>query len=146
LPRLAIATNGTFVAVRDGSDGEGEGVFARRFTAQGGAPGSEGRVNSTKAEDQSEADVAMDLAGNFVVTWSGNGAADRDGVFVQRYGSTGVRQGGEILTKLWLDLASRSSEWSSPADLGGGPGLWVECASQHPQTGKRGHSAFNWHE
>jgi hypothetical protein len=98
MPRVAIAANGTFTVVWDGPDGDGEGVFARRFTAQGGAPGGEGRVNFTRTKDQTNADVTMDAAGNFLVVWDGNGPGDRDGVFAQRFSATGVRQGGEVLT------------------------------------------------
>ena len=70
--------------------------------------GSEFRVNSTTTGlqettifphnysivDNLDA-VATDAAGNYVVVWSGNGPGDADGVFAQRYDSTGNALGGE---------------------------------------------------
>jgi len=54
-------------------------------------------VNTTTAGFQSYASVAVDDTGNFIVVWSGNGVGDNAGIFVQRFDSSGVAQGGETL-------------------------------------------------
>jgi Ca2+-binding RTX toxin-like protein len=60
--------------------------------------GSEIQVNTTVAGDQSDSAVAMDAAGNFVITWTSNGQdGDGDGVYAQVYTALGVPVGGEIL-------------------------------------------------
>ncbi len=72
-----------------------EGVLA--LTPQGG----ETRVNTTTTQVQQTRpggrSVAMDGAGNYVVTWYGRGSVDFTGVYFQRYDASGVAQGGETL-------------------------------------------------
>lgn len=80
-----------------GQDGSGLGVYAQRYNAAGVAQGGEFRVNTTTTGDQSDPTVAMDAAGNFVVTWTSLGQdTSGDGVYAQRFNALGVAQGGEI--------------------------------------------------
>ena len=62
--------------------------------------GSEFRVNTTTADEQHHAAVAMDDAGNFVVTWVSEGQeadnANETNIYAQRYNAVGVAQGGEF--------------------------------------------------
>src|SRR5262249_44191911 len=46
---------------------------------------------------QTDASVAMDGSGDFIVAWSGQGAPDNSGVYMQRYGANGARLGSETL-------------------------------------------------
>jgi hypothetical protein len=96
----AIATDGTgnYVIVwqSSGQDGSGLGVYAQLYNTAGVVQGAEFRVNTTTLNDQSLPAVAMDNAGDFVVTWSGNGTGDVAGVFAQRYNPAGVKQGGQF--------------------------------------------------
>ena len=68
----------------------------RLYNAAGVAQGDEFRVNTTTSGYQGFSAVAMDAAGNFVVTWSGNGVGDSFGVFARRFDAAGVSQGGEF--------------------------------------------------
>src|SRR5205085_2365575 len=95
----AMDSNGNFVITWSsaGQDGSGWGVFGQRFNVGSNKQGGEFRVNTTSAGDQTASSVAMDLNGDFVVTWSsygqdGNGC----GVFGQLYKSGGTKQGGEF--------------------------------------------------
>ena len=97
---IATDANGNYVVVWASNlqDGSGYGIYARRFNADGTSQGAEFRVNSTTANDQINPGVAMDAAGNFVVTW---GSALQDdgissGVYAQRYDGAGVAQGSEF--------------------------------------------------
>lgn len=97
---IAMDASGNFVVTwtSDGQDGSLGGVYAQRFNALGVAQGAEFLVNTTVAGDQSDAAVAMDAAGNFVITWTSNGQdGDGDGVYAQLYTALGVTVGSEIL-------------------------------------------------
>ena len=91
-PDVAAAPDGTFTVVwqSEGQDGDGFGVFFRRFAANGSPLGPEGQVNSTVADDQRSPRVAHDAAGNFVVVWESLGQ-DGDGwsVVARRFGASG---------------------------------------------------------
>lgn len=86
-PSIAIDNTGAFVATweSNGQDGSGSGVYAQEYTAAGAAIGSEFRVNATTAGAQQEAAVSMVGNGDYVIAWSGNGAGDANGVFIQRF-------------------------------------------------------------
>ncbi len=58
------------VWVSDGQDGDGTGIYARIFNANGTARTAEFRVNDVTAGNQTDADVAMLEDGRFVITWT----------------------------------------------------------------------------
>jgi len=98
-PKIASSPAGDFVVAWDssGQDGSGDGVFARRYDKLGAALGAEFRVNTTTGGAQTEADVAIDPGGNFVVVWESEGQdGDGAGIFAQRYDNSGTKVGGEI--------------------------------------------------
>jgi hypothetical protein len=74
-PRMAASKlpsgQGVFVIVWEdwGNDGDGAGIWARRYNTQGQAIGAEFQVNQTTAADQKLPEVAVDHVGNFIVTW-----------------------------------------------------------------------------
>jgi len=97
-PRVSMNGTGESVVVWSGIDADFAGVFARRFDATGTAQGGDFRVNTYTSANQLSPDVAIDSAGNFVVTWYSGAAQDGDsfGVFGQRYDAAGVPQGTEF--------------------------------------------------
>ncbi len=103
-PDLAMDANGRFVVVwedQEGNDGDGLGIFGKRYDASGQelppAPGTQGsgqgnefQVNTLVTGSQLTQAVAMDNAGNFLVTWTSVGQdGDQEGVFAKRYNSSG---------------------------------------------------------
>ena len=97
---VAADANGNYVIVWASNlqDGSLYGVYAQRFNAQGVAQGAEFLVNSITADNQINPAVAMDDAGNFVVTWASNlQDGDGYGVYAQRFNAAGVAQGAEFL-------------------------------------------------
>jgi hypothetical protein len=87
--------DGNFVVVwaSKDQDGDGWGVYARRYDASG--PGEEFRVNAATAGDQLNPSVAMNHLGEFVVAWSSKGQdGDGWGVYARRYDATGAGAGG----------------------------------------------------
>ena len=97
-PAIAMDDAGNFVVVWQSWSQDRNntyGVYAQRFDSGGNALGGEFLVNTTVNGDQSDAAVAMDSAGNFVVAWMGNGSGDADGIFVQRFDAAGNAVGSE---------------------------------------------------
>ena len=70
---IAMADDGSFVAVWQSGgnlDGNGEGIFAQRFDANGVTLGDEFLVNTTTTGNQTAPAIAMSGAtGDFVVVW-----------------------------------------------------------------------------
>ncbi len=90
---VGMDANGNFVVVWQGNGpGDTDGIFARRFAADGSArDATDFRVNTDLARAHYDASVSMNASGAFVVTWDNNA-----GVQVRRYGSNGVALGGQI--------------------------------------------------
>lgn len=103
-PATAMNMSGDYVTVWTslGQDGDMGGIYGQRFNASGGRVGSEFRVNTTTTNDQSGVQVAIDAAGDFVVTWNSFFQdGDLFGVYAQRFNSSGVAQGGEFLVNTY---------------------------------------------
>ncbi len=101
--RVAMDAGGNFVIVWDSNHGSSgsylDDVYAQRYDSTGTKIGSNFVVNTTTAQDQDQADVAMDSAGNFVVVWQSERSAGSStySIYGQRYNASGVAQGGEFL-------------------------------------------------
>ena len=97
----AVATDaaGNFVVAwtSNGQDGSGNGVYAQRFDVNGNKVGGEIQVNTTTANEQLHASVAVDASGDFVIAWESllqDGAGY--GIFAQRFDAFGATVGGEF--------------------------------------------------
>ncbi len=79
-PQVAMDANGDFVVVWAslGQDGSGYGIYARRYNSAGTAQGVDALVNQTTRDWQTQPAVAMDDAGNYVVTWTTYGQDNSD--------------------------------------------------------------------
>jgi hypothetical protein len=76
-PAVASAPDGSFVVVwqSQGQDGDGWGVFGRRFAKDGSPVGGELAINLATAGDQQAPAVAYDPSGSFfTVAWESQGA------------------------------------------------------------------------
>jgi hypothetical protein len=96
---IAMDANGNSVVVwsSQNEDGNGWGVYGRRFDPNGNPLGGEFRVNTYTQGDQTNPAVAMNPNGSFVVTWASNGQDGSGwGVYGQRYDSNGNPVGGEF--------------------------------------------------
>ncbi len=108
---IAVAADGSFVVTWTDSalDGAAAGIFMQRFAVDGTAIGSETQVNTYTTGSQEYSAVAMDDAGNFVVTWESFAQdGDGDGIYAQRFNSDGVKQGSEFLVNT---LYTTSYQW-----------------------------------
>ena len=140
-PTVAMDAAGNFTVAWSSDQGGPPGdVFARRFDRTGAPLGIDFVVNTYTTDGQSEAAIATDDLGNFVVTW-GSGRQDGDfaGVFGQRHDSSGARRGGEFQinttttgnqSAYWHAVASDPNgnfvvSWSSIGD-GNGYGIFAQ--------------------
>ena len=92
---------GNFVVVwesQPGQDGQFSGIFGQRYSATGAPLGPEFPVNTFTPGFQSLPFVAVAGSGNFIVVWrSGGQDGSQDGVFAQRFASSGAPLGPEFL-------------------------------------------------
>lgn len=96
-PSIAMDGAGDFVIGWESNyqDGDGYGIYARKFNSNGVPTTNEFLVNQTTVGDQQNASVSIDSTGDFVVAWQGPDA-NGYGVFARRYNPAGVAQGNEI--------------------------------------------------
>ena len=148
LPNLAMDHEGDYVVVWEsiGQDGDNSGVYAQRYNAADEKQGPEFRVNTCTASLQSQAAVAMDADGDFVVTWASCYQDGRDGwgVYAQRYDASGVPQGGEFLVNVATSFTQAAPSvamddagniviaWMGPGDADG----WSVLARRFNASGE----------
>lgn len=74
-PSVAALADGGWIATwtSDGQDGDAYGVYMQRYTANGVKVGTETRVNTTTAGDQSESSVSALADGSWIVSWTSDG-------------------------------------------------------------------------
>jgi hypothetical protein len=112
-PAAAMDNNGDFIITwtSNGPDGQGNGVFGQRYDSNGAPQGIEFQVNTFTRFNEQSSKVAMDSAGDFVVAWSSYGhqyEGDPDGVYAQRYNSSGIRQGSEFQINLYTTFGQNN--------------------------------------
>jgi hypothetical protein len=96
-PAVAVDASGAFVVTWNAYADGSMDAFAQRFDAAGTRRGGQFRVNSYTTNQQQQAVVASDAAGNFVVAWiSRDQDGSQYGIFAQRYDSSGAPRGGEF--------------------------------------------------
>jgi hypothetical protein len=119
-PALTSDASGNFVIVWSSyQDGSGTGVFGQRYASSGFPLGPEFRVNTFTTGQQQAPIVASDTSGNFVVAWNSLGQdGDGNGVFGQRYASSGAPLGPEFRANTYT--TSSQSYPSVASDPSGG--------------------------
>ncbi len=98
-PAVAMDSTGDFIIVwtSDVQDGGSAGIFAQRYNSSGASVGAEFKVNTYPTGTQDRPSTAMDTNGNFIVVWESEGQdGNGDGVYAQRYNSSGIAVGAEF--------------------------------------------------
>ena len=74
-PSVAVSTSGQFVVVWQSllQDGNGQGVFARRFSSSGAALANEFQISAYTTGHERNPSVAVDADGDFIVAWDDGG-------------------------------------------------------------------------
>jgi hypothetical protein len=100
-------------------DGSALGIYAQRYANNGVKAGTEFRVNTTKAMDQSQPSVAGLRGGGFVVAWtSQDQAGPLSGIYARRYDAAGKAAGSDFRVNTMMPL--NQSDPSVAALTGGG--------------------------
>jgi hypothetical protein len=137
-PSLAVdADAGVFVVWAGRGAGDPNGIYGRRFDAQGGARGDEIAING-KVGNQVQSDPAIVrlAGGGFIAAWTSVGQdGDREGVFARRFAADGTASGEDFGlaartagSQALTDLAALpdggfAAVWKS--DDGSGSGTWL---------------------
>src|SRR5262249_48832216 len=103
-PAVSSDAIGNFVVVWAGAgQGDSRGIFGQRYDNSGNSLGAEFSVSVGffSYYQQNSPSVASDANANFVVVWTSEGQDDPhdfsgEGVFAQRFNSSGNRLGGEF--------------------------------------------------
>jgi hypothetical protein len=120
-PVVTVLADGGWVVAWDGpGTGDTEGVFLRRYDANGDPVGGETLVNTTTTNAQNKPAITTLSDGGWVVAWHGNGTGDSSGVFQKRYDASGNLVAGETLVN--STTTGTQSEASITALADGG---WV---------------------
>ncbi|GIT86743.1 S-layer family protein [Roseobacter sp. OBYS 0001] len=100
--RVETLADGSYVIVwvSTGQDGDQDGIFAQRFSAQGERIGAQTLVNETANEIQRDPSIAATDDGGFVIVWESRnqdvpGSFDF-GIYGQRFAADGSKAGGEF--------------------------------------------------
>lgn len=120
-PSVAALTNGGYIVTWSSwpQDGNGSGIYAQRYNANGVAQDNEFRVNTYTADDQSAPSITALTDGGFVVTWTSFGQdGSEEGIYGQRYGANGVKQGVEFRAN--INDTAGSQLWGPAAALADG--------------------------
>ncbi|WP_165493836.1 calcium-binding protein [Azotobacter chroococcum] len=91
-PSIAALVDGGFIVtwMSQGQDGDGWGIYAQRYGADGAPLGGEWLVNTTTAGQQIYPSSAALADGGFVVSWmSANQDGSGYGIYAQRYDADG---------------------------------------------------------
>ncbi len=108
-PSVAIKPDGGFVVIWDGNgtqpgQSDSDGIFLQQYDSQGLPQGGETKVNSNNRVE-SDADIAMNAVGEFVITWASDDTGSNTDVeiYLQRFDANGTAQGSEIRANTTTD-------------------------------------------
>jgi hypothetical protein len=112
-PTVAMDGSGNFVVAwvnYDEVNGD-EDIYARRFAANGAPIGGDFKVNATLAGDQGLPALAMNTAGDYVISWqSPSQDGDGNGIYAQLYAAAGT-----VLKSEFKDNTTTVNEQTAPA-------------------------------
>ena len=118
-PSIAMDADGDFVIAWHsyGQDGDVNGIYARRYNANGSAAGGEFQVNTYTSSHQYRPRTAMDADGDFVVAWqSFNQDSGTYGVYAQRFNANATMAGSEFKVNTYITDKQRNSAVAMDAD------------------------------
>ncbi|MBD2410859.1 hypothetical protein FACHB389_00145 [Nostoc calcicola FACHB-389] len=143
-PTVAMDADGDFVIswASNGQDGSGYGIYAQRYNSAGVAQGNEFKVNTYISSSQNNPTVAMDAAGDFVISWQSYyqeaSSYSYYGIYAQRYNSAGVAQGNEFKVNTYTNRNQMNStvamdatgnfviSWQSLGQDGSSDGIYAQ--------------------
>lgn len=146
-PAVAVGPDGSFVVAWQSllQDGDGWGVYLRRFAAGGAALSGEIRVAEATAGDQLAPALGVAADGRFVVVWNSFGQdGDRDGVYARLFSPDATAASGEVAVNVTTSGRQSLAEvayldpgalvvWRSSEGDGDGAGVFARALSADGQ-------------
>ncbi len=112
---VAMRSDGSFVGVFSSTeDGDGWGVYAQRYAADGTPIGAQMHISQTTALDQQWASIGMADNGDFVITWTNDGATQD--VYARRYLADGTPATNQFTVNTTVTGIQRNSTISVQDD------------------------------
>lgn len=90
---VGAVAGGGFVATWTGMDGDGTGVFAQLFDADGEKVGGEIQANTSEVSDQHYSKVHELAGGGFVIVWQSNDGSGQHHIVGQSFDASGAKLG-----------------------------------------------------
>ena len=124
-PAVSSLADGGYVVTWVSGDGNSDGIFARRYDAQGDAIGGETQVNTYANGTQTQPAVTALADGGYIVAWTSprqDAGGLGSGVYSQRYDVNGLAEGHLTLSGDGGHNALRLTAADQGAQLNGGAG------------------------
>jgi hypothetical protein len=135
-PSIAALAGGGWVVTWEsfGQDGDGDGIYQRRYNAQGVAAGTETEVNTFTTGSQNQSSVTGLADGGWVVAWQSSGQdGDNRGIYLQRFDASGATAGVETQDNTYTDSEQVGASITALSDGG-----WVVAWDSDGQDGSDG--------
>ena len=113
-PSVAIDDTGAFVVSWEsvGQDGDGSGIFARRFDDLGNPVTGELAVNTHTTGDQSRPQVSVTVDGGFLAVWDGagsGGAGSDQRVWARRFSASNIARDDAFQVNVFTTNSQRNA-------------------------------------
>jgi len=98
-PQITTLSDGGWVITwrSFGQDGDGYGIYAQAYNADGTTQGAEIQVNTYITSQQDAPQITALGDGGWVITWESSGQdGSGDGIYAQAYNADGTTQGAEV--------------------------------------------------
>ena len=133
LASVATDADGDFIVTWTNSRNGDADIYARRFNAAGTPLDAAFRVNAYQVGTQIWSDVAMDIDGDFVITWSSDGQEQAEdgapasdyGVYARRYDS----QGSALSSEFRVNWSTVGNQRMPSVAMDSGGGFYIVWAS-----------------
>ena len=140
-PSVGMDSHGYFTIAwnSQSEDGDGSGLFARRYNSMGDPLGDRFRVNPTLQADQSNTTgeaLAVTSAGELILVWDGNGPGESSGIFATWFRSSDHVT--DTVTATLGPLADNGGPTLTHALLPGSPAIDAGDNLDAPATDQRG--------
>ena len=120
-PSVAMNASGQFVVTWND---HGNNVYAQFYNTAGTAQGGNVLVTSQR-QGNADSTVAMAADGSFAVAYEGNQAADNDGIYFQKFSSSGLASGSPVLVNTTTQ-GGQTNPWISVNPQGGYLLAWTD--------------------
>ncbi len=129
-PDIAVNRLGQSVVVwqSEDQDGDGYGIYAQRYLADGTPDGDEFQVNRVTEGDQSLPTVAIDDRGAFIVAWQ-SPDADGLGIYARRFDETGTPVDD---TEFGMNTETALDQFGADVAMNGSGQAVISWVSDHP--------------